>query len=477
MASSILGGGGSTVDVLLVYPAYETILERRGRFLTTIPLGIAYLASSLESNGFSVRVLDLNINRKLSLRDIASRISDINPRILCFSLTSMGLRQGYRVQQELKTSCFKGVVVVGGPHVTADPEVVGEFGADYGIMGEAEHALPALCRFILRGGGRPEDIGGLVKPYRGGIKYEECQRIEDLDELPPPARHLFEIKKYNYVSIITSRGCPFGCSYCTTANTKTRQRSVENVYSEIEGVVSDLNPGFIAFVDNVFTLEEEFVSDLCGRIEAGMPELRWSCATRADSLDERLIQVMHSAGCERISFGVESGVERIRLGLGKKITNKQYEKVFSACRKAGIKTSAYFMLGNPGEKKGDMDDTVNFALKLDPDDVFFTPTIVLPKTYLFEDCVREGRIGRDVWVKFMKDAADIPYIIPDEFQAYTVDSLQLYAMRKYFLDLRYVGRRFSRSRSAGEVIETGKLISGVFVDRVFIRKDIIPYDL
>jgi radical SAM superfamily enzyme YgiQ (UPF0313 family) len=205
--------------------------------------------------------------------------------------------------------------------------------------------------------------------------------------------------------------------------------------------------------------------------------LRWTCSTRADLVDGELIKAMAKAGCDRISFGVESGVEEIRFQEGKKITNQQYESVFQACRKAGIKTSAYFMLGHPGETRRDIDNSIDFALKLDPDDVFFTPSIILPKTRLMDYCLGRGLVGKDSWVNFMKGASDVPYIVPEEFRHYTADTLQLYAMRKYFLNPTYVSRSLSRVRSANDLVSTTKLIAGIVVDKVFIRQDIIPYDI
>ena len=481
MTSSINGmgsSGGPGVDVLLVYPAYETILEKRGRFLTTIPLGIAYLVSALETGGFTVETLDLSVHRELSIVDIASRIANSSPKMLCFSLTSMGLRQAFMINSELRRRGFKCVVVAGGPHVTAYPLIILEFGADYGVVGEGEHSLVALCNQVIRGRGVAEGIVGVVRKDKGflGTTTTPCETIRDLNQLPPPARHLFETKRYNYASIITSRGCPFECAYCATAQMTFRQRSLDNIFKEIEGVQKQLNPNSITFVDNVFTLNRTFAIDFCLRFKGSVKDMAWTCATRADLLDEELIKTMASSGCDRISIGVESGVEEIRFRIGKKVTNKQYETAFRLCRKAGIKTSAYFMLGHPGETKKDIDATVEFALKLDPDDAFFTPSIILPKTKLMEYCLSNNLVDKNAWNDFMKGVKDVPYLMPEDFKNHTVDTLQLYAMRKYFLDVGYISRKIFKSRSPSDIIEVGKLTAGVLVDRVLVRQDIIPYE-
>ncbi|MCX6695865.1 MAG: radical SAM protein [Candidatus Altiarchaeota archaeon] len=467
----------SGADVLLVYPSYETIIERRGRFLTTIPLGVAYLASALESSGFSVKILDLTLHRDWSIPEISSKILEINPRMLCFSLTSMGLRQAYSVIRCLKGSDFRGIIVVGGPHVTADPDVVGVIGADYGIMGEADYSLALLCRRVLRGEGRLEDIEGLIRGDSGGLIINNHTPVANLDSLGFPSRHLFETERYNYVSIITSRGCPFGCTYCTTAGSCFRQRGIKNVMEEVGIVLDALKPDFIGFVDNVFTLKRDFVVEFCNTVKKSYPEMKWTCATRTDLVDEKLLELMVSSGCDRISFGVESGVERIRFSLGKRISDKQYFNTFKKCRELGIKTSAYFMVGHMGETRGEIDQTVKFALELDPDDVFFTPTIILPKTRLMDYCTENKLISNNAWMYFMAGASDVPYLVPEEFKKYDVDTLQLYAMRRYFLDMEFVGRQISRTRSAGDLVNATKLVAGVIVDKVFIRQDIIPYEV
>jgi len=265
---------------------------------------------------------------------------------------------------------------------------------------------------MLLEGGDVGDLCGLVFPGQTAGGTPTPAVVDDIDVLPYPARHLFDLSEYEFVTISATRGCPFNCVYCSLSETRFRCRSAESVVEEVRCVVKEFGVRSLDFIDDVFTFDRCFVEEFCGLLEDLGLGVSWACTTRADLVDEKLLKVMKDAGLRHISFGVESGVEEIRKAAGKDISNRRYLDLFGECRKLGIKTRAYGMFGLPGETLADMDETICFIRGLRPDSAIFRVVDLVPNTPLFDLALSEGLVGVGVWREYVLGSRKYPIHIP-----------------------------------------------------------------
>jgi anaerobic magnesium-protoporphyrin IX monomethyl ester cyclase len=280
--------------VMLIYPRFETPLLKKGLYYTAIPLGLAYLAAGLEKNGYSASAVDCNIE-PMSPQELAGKIAEHQPDIVGIYVTSLGLRY---VKTLIDTLRGGGVgstipkIAVGGPHISADPQSSQLLGADTYFSGESEEGFVEYCK----NGATAASI--------------TCGLADDLDSLPYPARHIFKQDKYGFTSIIASRGCPFNCIYCGMAGTPYRRRSLPNIRGELDLLQETKTTRTIDFADDTFTLDRQYAWDIASLMAEN--KTPWACTTRADHVDRELIAHMAECGCRHISFGLESGSQRVR---------------------------------------------------------------------------------------------------------------------------------------------------------------------
>ncbi|MBD3388686.1 MAG: radical SAM protein [Candidatus Altiarchaeales archaeon] len=429
--------------ILLVYPPYEKPLMRQGLHYTSIPLGVGYLASVLEASGFEVSVVDCNI-RESSPEGMAESIGELKPDIVGLTITSPGLRYAYKLISELREGGLTSTIRVaaGGPHVTADPGASTCLGADLYFTGESEYAFRDYCVSRRENAGRNNII--------------ESGLIGDLDCLPYPARHLFNGGSYRFTPVAASRGCPFNCGYCGISGTQYRKRSIANVRGEIEHLAS-FNTRSVDFTDDIFTLDRPYargVAEVMGEYGMG-----WSCTTRADLVDGGILEHLADNECRHISFGVETGVERIRYRMGKKVPDSRYQNAFKSCRDAGIRTRAYAMLGFPGETLEDVHRTFDFVNGLGADEVLYSPTIIYPNTWLMKAAVEEGKTGSDAWVRYMRGEGGIPYYLPEGLSLEEVNALIYEEGKRFYLNPKRILARMRDAQSLDDIADSFKALA------------------
>jgi radical SAM superfamily enzyme YgiQ (UPF0313 family) len=219
-----------------------------------------------------------------------------------------------------------------------------------------------------------------------------------MDEIPYPARHLLPLKLYDrtveYLNVkpadvmSISRGCIFNCGFCETRKlwgNICRAFSPQRVIGEIENLQSKYGTKGIYFINDNFTLKKKESIELCNLMIKNRLDLEWVCDTRVDLVSQELLEVMNKAGCKTIWFGVESGSQRILQRIGRNITLEQIETAFKLCRKNGIQTACSFMLGMPDETLKDMETSLKFAKKLDPDWCLFNIFIANPDSRLYQE--------------------------------------------------------------------------------------------
>jgi len=377
-------------SVLLVYPYFK---PRRDRSVFRFPpLGISYLAASLQAGGHTVSLLDCTfLDRRTALPNARAARAEV-VGIYCW-VTMM--EDCAWLAAELRPTAR--LLVAGGPLPTCDPLPFLEH-FDVVVRGEGEQTLLELLAADAAGSGL-ETVPGLVFNRQAPVFTPERRFEKDLDRLPFPARDLlpnasyiaYGRKKYGtaVTTVMSTRGCPFRCEFCSNVvfGGSYREHSPGRVVDEVEQALA-LGYERISFADDVFTMKRERVVAICREILRRGLHFEWECLGRVDSLDEATALEMKQAGCSRIYFGIESGDEAILELMNKKTTVPQARLAVEAAHAAGLQVGAFFILCYPGDTDETVLETLRFATSLPLDYLGLSMPYPLPGTALY-DRVRE----------------------------------------------------------------------------------------
>jgi anaerobic magnesium-protoporphyrin IX monomethyl ester cyclase len=387
--------------VTLVYPYFRPKHDKS--IFRFPPLGLGYVLSYLRRHGISANLIDCTF---LSEKEALEIIKKSMPKIVgIYSMFSMK-HTAIKMADLLKNS--SNMLVAGGPLPTLCPEdFLGDF--DVVVVGEGEETMLELVRAVENK--RPlSTVRGIVYKKKGDeaevVYTPPRELIEDLDSLPFPARGLFDNesykshyrKKFGYTitSIITSRGCPFNCDFCSRAvfGNRFRVRSAVNVVDEMEDVQA-MEYERIWFADDCFTLKRKRLFGICDEIIRRGLKIDWECLSRVDTVDRETAIKMRKAGCLRVFFGIESGNDSVLALMNKQVTVDQARKAVFTTKSVGIQVGAFFIVGYPGETDNTILDTVKFASSLPLDYLSFTLPYPILGTRLY-DGVKE-KIMFDDW--------------------------------------------------------------------------------
>lgn len=357
------------MDVLLVNPRN---IESRN-FGVTPPFGLASIGGELEKNGFSARVLDLDIFPEDF--DLSAYIKKTSPKIVGISGTTHSRFESFSIANIAKQVSKEIVTVYGGCHATFTIEdtLSSIRDIDYIVFGEGEATFLELVNFLIRGRGAVENMAGIG--FRGNgsvVRNPPRARISDLDSLAH-SRHLLDMEKYDIkldtdldlpaTTILTSRGCPYSCSFCSASamfgKTYT-MKSAKKVLEEIHYCIERYGIKGIRFFDSTLTLNRAHILSLTKELKTITPRLPWFCEIRVDTVDRELLRAMREAGCYGVDCGVESVSEHVLERIGKKISPEQVINAMKWCKELGIRTVAYFSFGHIGETWLDTKKTLDF---------------------------------------------------------------------------------------------------------------------
>lgn len=361
------------MDVLLINPKNK--YRELHVFPLMPPLGLSSIGCVLEENGFSVKILDLEI--ETDNFDVATYISSISPKVVGISGTSYSRFESFRIARLAKEVSKDIITVYGGCHATFTTEdtLSHTLDIDYVVLREGEVTFLELVEFFIRGKGNRNNIKGIS--FRGGsniIKTAPRERIVDLDRLSF-SRHLLQMSRYDTrlrfldvpsVSIITSRGCPYSCYFCSASamfKNIYSMRSAKNVVDEIQYCIDTFKIKGVKFFDSTFTLKQEHVLSIIKELKKRNINIPWECEIRADTVERSLLAQMREAGCYYVNFGVESPSERVLQQIDKKNSIRQITNVLSWCYELGIKTKVFFSFGHLGESLHDSFQTISFIKK------------------------------------------------------------------------------------------------------------------
>ncbi len=353
--------------VLLVNPSYP--FEEFPRLLVTLP----YVAAALRADGHEVEILDLLLARTTPEK-IERRMQSFRPQLVGITSVTLNHHIASGIAEVVRKCDGEVPIAMGGPHVSF--EIEGSFrdlpALDYIGIGEGEHTMVELTR-ALEGRMDVRDVRGLALRDRDTEKIHRTAKRpleDDLDQLAPPARDLMPLARYlafdSHASIVTSRGCPFECIFCSAPAWTGRQVRYRNPIQCVDEVEELAELGFreITIEDDLFTLYRKHFLAVCGELERRNTGIRWNAFSRVDTISPEIVQTMARAGCQAICFGVESGNQEV-LDLVKKKSNlAMVRDAMRMTQEVGISALASFIIGLPGETEQTLRKTVEFAESL-----------------------------------------------------------------------------------------------------------------
>ena len=425
------------------------------------PLGIAYLASRLREKN-DVAVLDFGM---MDRRDdlFTAELQKFAPDVVGFQCYSPEIGEVKRLSVMARAVLPKAVILAGGPHPTLCPEeTMAKLSpeTDYLLRGETEESFPLFLE-KLAGNCAPEKVPGLVWRENGALRVNEMLPIQDINALPlpswdlinpqnyPPAQHGAFFNQFPIAPIVTTRGCPFNCGFCTApilSGKRMRKRGADSVMAEIELLYHKFGIREIHIVDDNFTLDKEHAVSILKRIIASkLPiSLAFPNGVRIGTLDAELLDLMKQAGTYLISVGIESGTDRTLKRMEKQLSVSLIREKVALIKEKGIDLAAFFILGFPDETVEDMRETIKFSLELPLLRANFFTFLPLPMTPVTLNLIASGEIGQmDVeGLIFQK----VPYA-PKGVTREQLRSLQREAFLKFYLRPGIMLRNIMQVRS------------------------------
>ncbi len=378
-----------------------------------LPLGVYYLASIVRRAGHVAAVIDAEAEG-LTVEAVGSAAADFQPDVIGISTSTVAFGRALATAAVIKKRLQDVPVIFGGPHVTFAAEtVVGRPEVDYAVIGEGETTLLELID-CLENDQHAATIPGLAFHDKGALVQPPPRPfIENLDDIPAPAYDLVpDFSRYNpppsnyrqlpVANIITSRGCPNKCTFCghSAFGRTLRQRSPKNIAAEIELLYKRYHIREIAFVDDTFTINPNRILALFRILEEKNIRFPWTCMSRINTVNLELLKFMKAHGCWHISFGIESGNPDILRLIRKNISLRDARQVIGWCRRLGIRTKGFFIVGHPGETLATIDQTIQLAVDLPLDDVVVTLNTPLPGTEQYRTADQYGSLTRRDWAEF-----------------------------------------------------------------------------
>ncbi|MFH1826210.1 MAG: radical SAM protein [bacterium] len=392
------------MKVLFINP--PTDLHQRYGWLSfagsTMPsLGLCWLAAIARKAGWKVKIIDAS-SLGLSFDETLKQVMDFAPDCVALTSTTFAIGITAELAKAIKRQSPQAKIIMGGPHLSALPKetlkLIPE--VDIGIIGEGEATLPeVLTQQPL------SDIKGII--YRAQDKIilnENRTMIADLDTLPLPAWDLLadfphhyrpvfsRIRKLPAASLITTRGCPNQCAFCdrSVLGNRCRSFSPDYIVKMIEVLHYQYGVKEILFEDDTIFVFQSRLRTICESLISKKIQISWSCLGRVDKVDANLLNLMKSAGCWQIGYGIESGNQEMLNFMKKNIRLEQIENAVLLTKQAGIKTKGFFMLGFPGETDATIKQTMNFVRKLHLDDLTVTQFTPLPGSEIYETVSQYG---------------------------------------------------------------------------------------
>ncbi len=421
------------MKVLLFYPPNN---EEYGVFEDAqpldYPLGLCYIATVLEKYNHKVKIFDLAHDKRYSgIKSAESIILAEKPDIVGISCLTYNRKNAFRIATITKSIDKNIKVLMGGPHATFFPkQILDNIPVDFILTGESELTLDDLLKAFENKGDLKTIPGLAFRDENGNVHINNPREWSaDINSLPMPAHHHFadQIREKKWAHVIGNRGCPFGCNFCSTTyfwGLRTRKRSPKNVIDEVEHLVKEYGVETIYFEDDTFSIDMEWAREVSEEIINRGLKIKWQAISRFNCITKDLLAVMKRSGCERITFGLESGAARILNNLHKGLSKDVVISGFEMLKDSGIKIGLFMMIGNPGECNETVKETCELLDQVGYYDVESVSVLQLfPNTPFYHMAKAKGLISDDFWIKY---DSPIPYYLGEH---------DLKTLEKYALDI------------------------------------------
>jgi radical SAM superfamily enzyme YgiQ (UPF0313 family) len=455
------------MSVLLIKPDFPDIAVMP-------PLGLGYLSAILEKPNIPVKILDNSLLR-LNNNQILTFLKEIEPKIVGIYSSTPMIYRALEVAKLSKLSNKEIYTVLGGPHPSVViEETLNDKNVDAIVIGEGEQSFLELVQNIIEKNFDLQNVSGIAYKNRDKIIQitETRKPINNLDDIPFPAFHLFPMERYfkigkkfgttqktkRNIPIMASRGCPSRCTFCQRfLGRKFRIRSAQNIVDEIEYLAKKYNVTEFNFLDDNFTVDKKKVIEVCDMIHKRNLKInfRFPNCVREDYLDADILKALKSVGCYHLDFGLESGCQKV-LNLMKKDKKKEdmARKVYLA-KDFNFRVSATFIFGIPGETLSDMGETIAFAKSLPLDSASFGIVIPYPGTELRETAIKNNQLIHSEYDKYNPTASRVyPVLETDDWNGSDLIKIQKSAYRQFYLRPRYA---FKALRNVARIQNIGKL--------------------
>lgn len=450
--------------ILLINPSLSRAIYSKSKIragIAEIPLlSLAIIATPLLDRGHEVKILDLSVSTH-PYNELVNVLNSFRPDFAGITFTSPLFREAVEISRIIKKE-NKGIkVIAGGVHPTLMPEeVIKDENFDVVVIGEGEVTLSELVDNY----DKREIVKGVAFKNGGEVFFTEIRpNNADMDKLPFPSWHLYDLSKYHTPRLTSkknpvgpfesSRGCYSRCTYCNKGmfGTRVRFKSVKRVVDEMEYM---LECGFkeIHIWEDNFSANIKRAKDICREILKRRLKFPWNvfAGLRVDRIDKELLELMKEAGCYGVGLAAESGSQELLDRVNKGITLDQIRNAFRLAGEAGIETTGFFMFGLPGETEETMKRTIDFAIELNPTYAKVTILVPFPKTAIFEEWDKLGIIKTKDWEKYNFHAANLIYDHPN----LDWDTLQRYYddfYREFYFRHSYIAKRVKNGLLNGEI--------------------------
>ena len=367
------------MKVQLIAPPGGHLAQRWSAGTSMPPLGLLYIAAVLEKEGIAVKITPADALR-WSWRRVSREIRHFSPDIIGVTSTTENRFQSFKLIKIAKKAQPEALTVIGGPHASlaAEDTLLHLPELDAVVRGEGEMTMLEICRTLESGKKTEslENVAGVSCRIDGHIRNNPPRTpIPNLDHLPYPAFHLVPLDQYNFsyevpgwgrlraVNMMTSRGCSFHCNFCATPalwGRQVRMRSPENVVDEIEFLTQKYGVRVVFFFDDTFNLDPGRAAEFCDLLTERKLDIFWKCDVRVDLIDRPLLEKMKQAGLFHLSFGLESGSERIRDEvIGKTIDADYFHDLIRWCHELNIIPNPFFIFSHPTETWAEAEKTID----------------------------------------------------------------------------------------------------------------------
>lgn len=422
---------------------------------------MAYIAAHLKQKGHTCQILD-GVAQPEPIDQIVQKSKSFD--LVGISVVSAFVLRALELIQALKKEPGTPPVVVGGPHVTAMPESMLRAGADLAVVGEGEATMLEIADHL---GQSPGTIAGVARIENGQYMCARPRpRLDPLDQVPLPDRSLLPMHLYRSSiarasaqpshSLLTSRGCPGICSFCSKLSfgTKVRYFSTERILEEFFLLRDRYGARDVAVWDDNFVSNPAIASAVCEGLQRRGFGRTWSVEARIDTVNREVLRQLKAAGCTYIAYGIESGTQRMLDYINKRITLDQIRQTVAMTKAIGIPIRGYFMFGLPTETVAEMEATVRFALELDVELASFTLCIPLPGTREYRRAKQSGTFDPEYYLRRITpefNFPDSPIYIPEGMTGNELLSFHRRSYNRYYFRPRMVVRKLAALRSPKEL--------------------------